>query len=142
MEMVYKIMDIIPLSTELITEDKLTKRELTLNKVGATKEAAYSKVVDMLGATSMTVDKFGDEHISPDNTAQLKASELILRLHGELKNDVVVDNRSVTVSMSGVTPDMVRGMIDMIKSVDFKLISLKDSGSQTGEIIDVEHHVG
>lgn len=123
----------------LPVEDKLTKRELTLNKVGATKEAAYSKVVGMLSATNMTVDKFGDEHISPDNTAQLKASELILRLHGELKTDLTVDNRSINISTNGVTPLVIAEMIDMIKSVNVQLLGLKESGSQTGEIIDIEH---
>lgn len=114
---------------DLIPKENLSRRELALNTAGATKKIAYTKVVEKLDAKSITVDKYGEEHISDDNPTQLRAAELILRLHNDIKPDgsVTVVNNTVTIS-----------------SDEFKRILEDDRKvrqvGQTGEIIDVEKY--
>lgn len=120
---------------ELQYEENISKKDMALKIAGATRELAYNKIVEMTKAQNMTLDKFGGEHFSEDNTTQLRASEMILKLNGDLK-DNVVDNRvyNNTVNISSaelkVFTDIVAGMRDEIKN-------LRVSGRQTGEIIDV-----
>lgn len=113
----------------------LSPKDMRMEKAGATREVAYKKVVDMLSAKNMTVDKYGDEHFSEDNTTQLRASEMILKMRGEIRPDVVVDNR--VVNISGIPKEILTGLIDMVRDVGDQLSSLRTSGQQTGEIIDV-----
>lgn len=110
--------------------ENISKREASLNTAGATKKAAYAKIVEKLKATNITVDKFGDEHVSDDNSTQLRASELILRLHGDIKPDGAVINNVVTTIM--VTSDEMRGYIE-----EARKLRTYNNKEQTGEIIDV-----
>lgn len=112
----------------------LETKSTQLEKSGATREASYKAIVGGLTATKMTVDKFGIEHIEDDHTSRLRAAEMIARLNGDLKTDTVIDNRQVTITIG--KEDLVP-LIDMVKDVNKQLLQLKDSGRQTGEIIDV-----
>ena len=122
------------LNTEVMTTPT-GKKELALEKAGATREVAYNTMVSALSAESMTVDKFGDEHMTPDHGSRLKAAELISRLNGDLKTDVVVDSRVVTVT--GVPASVLGDLLHMVKDVSVQLRALRGSGQQTGEVIDV-----
>lgn len=121
-------MDILPIETEPIT-----KREVALNTAGATKKVAYAKIVEKLDAKSITVDKYGEEHISDDNTTQLRASELILRLHNDIKPDGAVTNILVT--------GPICTSAEMIQYVEEnRRLRTPKPRQQTGEIIDVERY--
>lgn len=113
----------------------VSKKELALSKAGATREIAYNTMVSALTAESMTVDKFGDEHMTPDHSSRLKAAELISRLNGDLKTETTIDNR--TVNINGINAEAVTSLLHMVKDVAEQLASLRSSGRQTGEIIDV-----
>lgn len=113
----------------------LNKKEKALSKAGATRDVAYTTMVSALSAESMTVDKFGDEHMTPDHSSRLKAAELISRLNGDLKTETTIDNR--TVNINGINTEAVSSLLDMVKDVSLQLQALRTSGQQTGEIIDV-----
>lgn len=127
-------MPVVTRLTEVVTTG-MGKKELALEKAGATREVAYKTMVDGLEAESMTVDKFGDEHMTPDHSSRLKAAELISRLNGDLKTETIVDNR--TVNISGVGAESIGVLLHMVKDVAEQLRALRSSGQQTGEIIDV-----
>lgn len=121
-------------SLETIPEQPLSRREIQLNTAGATKQAAYAKVVEKLDAKSITVDKYGEEHISDDNTTQLRASELILRLHNDIKPDGSITNVVTTINVSS---DEMKGYIE-----EARRLRQVDQREQTGEIIDVTKYTG
>lgn len=121
---------------QTLTTEPLNKKELALKTTGATREVAYRAMVAGLEAKSMTVDKFGEEHFCEDHSARLKAAELISRLNGDLKTDVVVDNRQVTVT--GVGAEAMAELVEMVRGVSLQLEALREGGQQTGEIIDVD----
>lgn len=124
--------------TNLPAEASLTRKELALNKAGATREAGAKAIAEALHATKIIqLDKFGTTAEEPDHAMRLKAEELRARYVGDLKPDNSPVTNVAVVNTTGVTPSMIQGMIDMISSVDFQLRGLKASGSQTGEIIDV-----
>jgi hypothetical protein len=114
----------------------LTPKELRMEKAGATREAAYKVLVEGLSAETMTLDKFGGEHVAPDNPSRLRASEMILKMRGDIRPETVVDNR--TVNISGVSGEVTSQLLHMVKDVAMQLAALRTSGQQTGEIIDVE----
>lgn len=120
------------MSTELVTT---SKKDIALEKAGATRDVAYNTMVKALAAESMTVDKFGDEHMTPDHSSRLKAAELISRLNGDLRTDVTVDNR--TVNINGINAEAITDLLHMVKDVAEQLRGLKAGGQQTGEIIDI-----
>lgn len=125
-------------TVELCPEDEPTptgKKQLALIKAGATREIAYKTMVDGLEAESMTVDKFGSEHFTPDHSSRLKAAELISRLNGDLKTETTIDNR--TVNITGVSNEAVSELLHMVKDVANQLVAIRTNGQQTGEIIDV-----
>lgn len=111
------------------------KKELALERAGATRDIAYKTMVAGLDAESMTVDKFGLEHTTPDHSSRLKAAELISRLNGDLKNETVVDNR--TVNINSIDTEAFTSLLHMVKDVASQLQALRTSGQQTGEIIDI-----
>lgn len=113
-------------------------KEVAMQKAGATREESYKAIVRGLNSKKMTIDKFGEEHFEEDTTNQLRSAEIISRMNGDLKPDTVVDNRSVSINMSNVSNEILQGMLDMVKDVKGQLASLRTSGHQTGEIIDVE----
>lgn len=53
---------------------------------GLTKDACLEKIKDGLEASNVTVDMMGRKHETTDHKTRLKAAELGLRVHGELKN--------------------------------------------------------
>jgi hypothetical protein len=120
---------------ELNSENNLSKKELALEKSGASRELAYNKIVAMTKAQVMTLDKFGGEHFAEDNNAQLRASEMILKLNGDLK-DTLVDNRvyNNTVNVSAAE---LAVFTDIVKAMNEEIKGLRNSGRQTGEIIDI-----
>lgn len=114
-------------------ESKLT----AMAKSGATREAAYTALVRGLTAKKMTIDKYGDEHIEEDTANQIRSAEIISRMNGDMKADIAIDNRRVSINMVGINKEMLQGLITMATDVKKQLESLKSSGYQTGEIIDV-----
>lgn len=121
----------------LIPQENLSKKELALTKAGATREASYKTMVDGLSATTLTIDKYGDEHEHPDHNVRLKSAELISRLNGDLKTETTIDNRSVTINTDGVSTEIIKGMMAMVEDVKNQLDALRVNGRQTGDIIDV-----
>lgn len=111
-----------------------SKKELALNKAGATREVAYKAYVEGLGAEVMTLDKFGGEHFAPDHSNRLRAAELISKLNGDLKTDNVIENKIVNIS---VGRDSVNKLMEMVADVSKQLEMLRNNGQQTGEIIDI-----
>lgn len=112
----------------------LKDKNTAMAEAGATREAAYKAVVAGLTAKKMTVDKFGDEHFEEDTTNQLRAAEIISKLNGDIKTDITVDNRQVHVSVGKAD---LAPLLEIVANVNAQLESLKRSGRQTGEIIDV-----
>ena len=126
--------DIIP--SENNSVETLTPKETRMEKAGLTREMAYKKVVDMCSAQVMTLDKFGGEHLAEDNPTQLRAAEMILKMRGDIKPETVVDNR--VVNITGIDTASVQGLLHMVKDVAQQLSALRESGRQTGEIIDIQ----
>lgn len=117
--------------------EPLGKKELALNKAGATRENAYNAMVEALKATIVKYDRDGEcLGESPDYSTRLKSAELISRLNGDLKDTLTVDNRTVVIT--GVSADVVKVLTDMVKDVGEQLRALRGNGMQTGEIIDVQ----
>lgn len=116
----------------------LGKKEIALNKAGATREAAYKAYVEALSATVVKYDRDGEclgENI--DHATRIKAADSISRLNGDMKDVLTVDNR--VVNISGVSDEVVKGLMDMVRDVSEQLAQLNGSGRQTGEIIDVQY---
>lgn len=124
------------MNQDIIVEGNVSKKEIALEKSGATRELAYNKIVAMTKAQNMTLDKFGGEHFSEDNATQLRASEMILRLNGDLK-ETLVDNR-VYNNVVNITAAELAKFSEIIRGVHDEIRNLRNSGRQTGEIIDVE----
>lgn len=120
------------MSSEIMVTNK---KEIALEKAGATRDVSYKTMVNALEAESMTVDKYGTEHMTPDHSSRLKAAELISRLNGDLKTDTVIDNR--VVNISGISTEVMTGLLHMVKDVADQLRSLRSNGCQTGEILDI-----
>lgn len=108
------------------------KKEVALKKAGATREAAYKVMVEALGAETLVVDKFGDEHRAEDHGARLKAAEMISKLNGDMK-EVVVDNRTYNTLIQA-TPEEIKVFMEMVEDVRGQLERLESSGHQTGEV--------
>lgn len=127
------IMSIIPVDTSVNT-----LKERRMDSVGASREKSYKAMADGLTATKViALDKFGTTAEEPDHAMRLKSAELIARINGDLKPETLMDQRSVIVNTNGMTPQMMSDMLEMIRGVRTQLNFLKESGSQTGEIIDV-----
>lgn len=123
-------------------DEKVSKKELALNKAGATREAGAKAIAEALGATKVVVvDKFGSTTEEPDHLVRLKAEEMRARYVGDLK-EISVDNRTVNINTTGVSVEAVKDIINMIASVKLQLDGLRESGSQTGEIIDISSDCG
>lgn len=118
---------------EIKTQDS---KENSMIKAGATREESYKAIVRGLTCKKMTVDKFGEEHYEDDTTNQLRSAEIISRMNGDLRPETMVDNR--VVNISGIPSEAIVSLVDMVKDVSQQLASLRVSGRQTGEIIDVD----
>ena len=123
------------LHSDNLPAEILTPKELRMEVAGATREAAYKALVDGLTSEVMVLDKFGGEHTAPDTNARLRASELILKMRGDIKPDNAIDNRTVSINITNGDITELTGMIEDVRK---QLASLGASGQQTGEIIDVE----
>jgi len=113
----------------------ISTKEQKMASVGLTREKAYSKLVEMHSAQTMTLDKFGGEHFAPDNSTQLRAAEMLLKMTGDIKPENYTENKIVNISISN---DKFDTMVKWVKDMTAQLASLKVSGQQTGEIIDVQ----
>ena len=111
-------------------------KEVALVKAGATREKYIQKVVDKLEAKNVIVDKFGDEHIVDDNTTQLKAAEILSKLHGDSK-EVLVDNRTYNTVIQA-SPAELAAFSEMVADVKAQLATLTASGRQTGVVMSPE----
>lgn len=111
-----------------------TRKEQAMVVAGATREEAYKAIVRGLTAKKMTVDKFGEEHFEEDTTNQLRSAEIISRMNGDMKTDVVVDNRVVNISIG---KDDLVPLMKVVEDVRIQLEGLRSNGKQTGEIIDI-----
>ena len=120
-----------------IEEENLSKKEIALNKAGATRERAYKAYVEALGATITKYDREGDVlGVEPDFPTRIKAADSISRLNGDMKEGVLVDNRQINIGT--ITVESMSILINTVKDVNEQLRLLPISGQQTGEIIDVE----
>lgn len=108
-------------------------KEVAMVKAGATREAYILRVVAALTCKKMTIDKFGEEHFEEDTTNQLRASEIIAKMNGDIKPDILVDNRKATITVNGA-PDEIKKLIEVVNAVNTELMGLKESGRQTGRI--------
>ncbi len=116
--------------------EPITKKELALNKAGATRERGALVISQAMSATKMTVDKNGEEHSEPDHTIRLRAEELRARYVGDLKPDATAENKTVNLVMMG-TASEVAELIKLTREVKEGLVARVGSGGQTGEIIDI-----
>ncbi len=106
------------------TETKLS----ILEKAGVTREKGAKVIFDAMGATKMTIDKFGDEHTEPDHTIRLRAEELRARYTGDIKPDgTTVTNNTITITAS-----QFKELLEADRKV-------RPTG-QSGEIIDVVNY--
>ena len=121
---------------ENLPTEQLTPKEQRMESAGLTRQKAYGKLVEMCEAQVMTLDKFGGEHVAPDNPTQLRAAEMILKMRGDIRPETVIDNR--VVNIAGIPAEVTKGLIEMVADVKAQLEKLQNSGQQTGEIIDVE----
>ena len=117
-------------------EELMSPKELRMEKAGLTRETAYKKIVEMQSAQVMTLDKFGGEHFAPDNTTQLRATEMVLKMRGDIKPDNMVDARVYNTQVS-ITPSELEAFTGIVTSMRDEIRNLKGSGRQTGEVIDV-----
>lgn len=112
----------------------LSKKDLALITAGATREASYAAMVSGLTAETMSLDKFGNEHTSPDHPSRLRAAELISKLNGDLKESPITNNVSVTMT---ITPSDLALFTLIVTGMKEEIMNLRASGRQTGEVIDV-----
>ncbi len=112
----------------------LSAKEKKMVEAGLTREKSYRKIVDMMEAKTMVLDKFGGEHYSEDNPTQLRAAEMHLKMTGDIKPENFTENKIVNISISN---DKFNTMVNWVKDMTAQLASLKVSGQQTGEIIDI-----
>ena len=122
------------ISSEVKMGENLSLKERRMELAGATREAAYKALVEGLKSEVMVLDKFGGEHLTPDTNARLRASELILKMRGDIRAENVVENKVINITIDQVRFD---SMINWVKDMNFQLKELKTSGQQTGEIIDI-----
>ena len=61
----------------------------SLNKVGATVEKACKVLNDMLTANTMTLDKYGEEHIDADHRVRHLGALTVLEIHKVIKDKSV-----------------------------------------------------
>lgn len=123
-------------SISIIPAEQLSKKEKALEKAGATRELAYRTYVEGCNATITKYDRDGDcIGEQPDYATRIKAADSISRLNGDLKDAPLVDARTVTVS--GLDTSAIAGLLHMVNDVAEQLASLRQSGRQTGEIIDI-----
>jgi nicotinate-nucleotide pyrophosphorylase len=112
----------------------LSPKEKKMVEAGLTREKSYRKIVDMMEAKTMVLDKFGGEHFSEDNPTQLRAAEMHLKMTGDIKPENFTENKVVNVNISSGAFDK---MVEWVKDMRAQMVALKSSGQQTGEIIDV-----
>jgi len=129
-------METLPAEIKNTPEKFLTSKELRMRDAGLTRESAYKKVLEMQSAQVMTLDKFGGEHFAPDNATQLRATEMVLKMTGDIKPDD--GGNSHTTGVSGINEEAISGLLNMFKSALDRMEAMKSNGRQTGEIIDVE----
>ena len=109
-----------------------TKQEV-MEKVGATRVASLTAVVDGLSATKMTIDKYGEEHIEPDHNIRLKSAEMIARMNGDIKPDGTISNTQVNIACSSAE---IKELMEFVNGR--RVGSVR--GQQSGEIIDVHKY--
>jgi len=115
------------------TDDK----QLAMERAGATREESYKAMVRGLTSTTTIIDKFGEEHIFPDTTNQLRAAELITKAHGDWKEGATINNNNVRIEMGEVRTTLLEGVMEMGRDLAQQIKQLNGSGRQTGEIIDI-----
>ncbi len=121
----------------IMNEITITDKKLAaMDRAGATRERAYQAMVEGLSAVNITVDKYGEEHESPDTSNRLKSAEMIARLHGDLRTDVVVESKTTNLVVTGTASELSE-LILLVQGVKEDLKARVGSGGQTGEIIDV-----
>lgn len=121
------------LSPEVITEN-IPKKEMILNRAGATRERGARIIADAMDATKMTVDRFGEEHLEIDHTTRLRAEELRAKYTGDIKPDGAMVNIH---PMLIVTSAEMKGYIE-----EARRLRQTDIREQTGEIADVSKYSG
>ena len=117
-----------------ISSDDDSSKLVVMERAGATREAAWSRVTAGLTAKKITIDKAGYEHIEEDTANQLRSSEIILRASGDIKPDgATINNINITPSVSVDDLARFREFVSRQSSRDV-------SKEQSGEIIDVQSY--
>jgi hypothetical protein len=109
--------------------------EKELKEAGIDGKKPFTVLARLLDAKKMTVDKYGDEHIEEDNTAQAKAVEVVLRLRRLLDNKLD-DVRSQTLVVQ-VSPEDVNRLENITRELKQLQEKLDTDKTQKGKIIDV-----
>ena len=73
-----------------LTKDE--RKELGMLTAGLTDERLFKTAVDGLDAMSVMVDKYGEEHSSPDHNVRHKFLDTLLRVKGYIRPDASIDN--------------------------------------------------
>lgn len=118
-----------------IPEDTIGRKEIAMVKAGVTREKMYRVMAE--GLVAMRLEESGDGEMTevPDHSTRHKFMESALKVTGDIKPDGSIDNRKVVIT--GVSDELVRGLMSMVADVSEQLGRLKDEGHQTGEVIDV-----
>lgn len=114
----------------------LDKKQEALENSGATRERAYKTMVEGLTSVITIIDKLGEEHSMPDTSNRLKSAEMIARLYGDMKNDNVVETKTVELRVSGSVSELAE-LIRITQEVKEDIATRYGRGGQTGEVIDV-----
>lgn len=106
--------------------ETISPKELKMQVAGLTREKAYKKIVDMHDAQIMTLDKFGGEHFAADNSTQLRAAEMLLKMTGDIKPE---GSTTITTNNISITAEEFERIVAQYGAP--KILR------QSGEIIDV-----
>ena len=124
---------------ELISQDSPTnKKELSLQKAGLTTDKLMSSLATHLTAveTKVGYDETGRpvETEVPLWAVQEKAQEKLIRIKELVKPDVGPVSVQVNIGVNAIE---LRELLGFLADVKMQLASLRGSGRQTGEVIDV-----
>lgn len=121
---------------EMILATESTLRDLAL--MNGLRKLQYEKMIEGMNAVRKEeVYKDGERVVVeyPDYNVQHKFWSDSLRVTGDIKPEVAVDNRKVSIT---IPASAVGELLGMVKDVNGQLRKLKEEGHQTGEVIDVE----
>lgn len=116
--------------------EPINKKEVALQKAGATRELAYKTYVEATKAETVHYDRYGEEvGREPNHEVRVRAADSISRLNGDLKDTGTVGIGTQVNIIVG--KDEVLELMKMVNTVKEEINGLRCNGRQTGEIIEV-----